>query len=80
MDEFINKIPNYFTIENFILLIVRKANFSENVLLLALIYIDRYINETRYILLPNTYRPIVVMGLLLAHKFTSDLSMGNNDF
>jgi len=56
------------------------AQFSEECIVMALIYIERLLNTTGVKVLTSTWRPIVLAALIVAQKVFDDRSLQNYDF
>ncbi|CAN0377973.1 unnamed protein product, partial [Ectocarpus sp. 8 AP-2014] len=68
------KAPTVDEIYEFIKTLFNKAQLSSECSLVCLIYVERLMETARVPLLPGTWKPVLLCGLLLASKVWQDLS------
>ncbi|CAM9721322.1 unnamed protein product [Ectocarpus sp. 6 AP-2014] len=74
------KAPTVDEIYEFIKTLFNKAQLSSECSLVCLIYVERLMETARVPLLPGTWKPVLLCGLLLASKVWQDLSSWNVEF
>lgn len=78
--ELLRKNPTQEEISGFIEAIFDLAQFSPECCVICLVYINRINALTEIPLLPTTWRPLVIISLLIAQKMFDDKYLSNADF
>ena len=78
--ELLRKIPTQEDICSFIEALYDIAQFSGECCVICLIYINRIIALTSMPLLQTTWRPIILISLMVAQKMWDDKYLSNSDF
>jgi len=73
-------IPTAHEVYEFLSELFFKASLSAECSIVCLIYVERLMEMAKVPLLANTWRPVVMSGLLLASKVWQDLSSWNIEF
>lgn len=76
----LRKIPTKEDMSGFIDALYDIAQFSGECCVICLIYINRIFALTNIPLLPTTWRPLVLVSLLVAQKMWDDKYLSNSDF
>eukprot|EP00347_Sterkiella_histriomuscorum_P019477 403341485 len=76
----LEQTPNKKTIETFILKLINRMKLTNEVCLLALIFIERLIKKGGVQVLSFNWKPIVYTAILVAAKFWEDINLWNKDF
>jgi hypothetical protein len=69
--------PNASDIYHFISTLFNQARLSSECSIVCLIYVERLMEKGNVPLLPETWRPILLCGLLLSHKVWQDHACWN---
>jgi len=72
--------PSAAEIYDFMVTLFRKARLSSECSIVSLIYVERLMQRAHVPIMPTTWRPIVLCGLLLASKVWQDYSSWNVEF
>jgi len=78
--SFLRKTPTQEEISGFIEAIYDLAQFSPECCVICLVYINRINALTDMPLLPTTWRPLVIISLMIAQKMWDDNYLSNADF
>ena len=78
--KLLRKIPTQEDISGFIEALYDIAQFSGECCVICLIYINRIIALTSMPLLPTSWRPLVLIALMVAQKMWDDKYLSNSDF
>ena len=78
--ELLRKTPSKDEISGFIEAIYDLAQFSPECCVICLVYINRINALTDMPLLPTTWRPLVIISLLIGQKMFDDKYLSNADF
>lgn len=78
--KLLRKIPTQDDISGFIDALYDIAQFSAECCVICLVYINRLFSLTNIPLLPTTWRPLVLVSLLIAQKMWDDKYLSNSDF
>ena len=73
-------IPTAHEVYEFLSELFVKASLSAECSIVCLIYVERLMEQAKVPLLRNTWKPVVMSGLLLASKVWQDLSSWNIEF
>lgn len=76
----LRKMPTQEEIAGFIEAIYDLAQFSPECCVICLIYINRINALTEMPLLPVTWRPLIIISLMIAQKMYDDKHLSNSDF
>lgn len=76
----LRKIPTQDDISGFIEALYDIAQFSGECCVICLIYINRLFSFTNIPLLPTTWRPLVLLSVMVAQKMWDDKYLSNSDF
>ena len=76
----LRKVPTQDEISGFIEAIYELAQFSPECCVICLVYINRINALTEMPLLPTTWRPLVIISLMIAQKMWDDKYLSNADF
>lgn len=76
----LRKTPTQDDISGFIEAIYNLAQFSAECCVICLVYINRINAMTEMPLLPTTWRPLVIISLMIAQKMWDDKYLSNADF
>ena len=76
----LRKVPTQEDISAFIEALYDIAQFSGECCVICLIYINRIIALTMFPLLPTSWRPLVLVSLMVAQKMWDDRYLSNSDF
>lgn len=76
----LRKVPTQIDINGFIDALYDIAQFSPECCIICLIYINRIIILTGVPMLPTTWRPLVLISLMVAQKMWDDKYLNNSDF
>jgi hypothetical protein len=78
--KLLRKAPSQEEISGFIEAIYNLAQFSTECCVICLVYINRINALTDMPLLPTTWRPLVIISLMIAQKMWDDKYLSNADF
>ena len=76
----LRKVPTQEDVSGFIDALYDIAQFSGECCIICLIYINRVIALTGMPLLPTSWRPLVLISLMVAQKMWDDRYLSNSDF
>ena len=76
----LRKVPTQEDVSGFIEALYDIAQFSGECCVICLIYINRIIALTTMPLLPTSWRPLVLVSLMVAQKMWDDRYLSNSDF
>lgn len=78
--ELLRKTPSKWEILGFLEEIYKRALFSPECLIISYIYIDTLTSTTEMPMLPNSWRILIIISLMIAQKMWDDNNLLNSDF
>lgn len=78
--KLLRQIPTQEDVSGFISELYDIAQFSPECCVICIIYINRIISLTNMPMLPTTWRPLILVSLMVAQKMWDDKYLNNSDF